>query len=81
MSQYILMAHDQIFKCALVFENQADGLCVLDVTISEKVFYIIGVYAPSDHAVRPVLFRSIVPFPTTSRVTLTGFAMLSLTRI
>lgn len=82
MSQHILMAHDQVFKCALVFENQVVRLCVLDVTISEKVFYITGIYAPSDHAVRPVLFRPIVPFPAISiRVTLTGFVMPSLTPI
>ncbi len=42
-----------VATCALVLSDPAGRLCVLDVTIKDKAFRLIGVYANSE---LPVFF-------------------------
>ena len=58
---------------ALVLSDPADRLCVLDVTIKDKAFRLIGVYGPNATRELPAFFRRIEPYVTPSkRVILVG---------
>ena len=49
-SQHILMVVPEVSldaTCALVLSDPAGRLCVLDVTIKDKAFRLIGVYGPN----------------------------------
>ena len=59
--------------CALVLSDPADRLCVLDVTIKDKAFRLIGVYGPNATSDLSAFFRRIEPYVTPSkRVILVG---------
>lgn len=48
--------------CVLVFADSARRYCLLDLTIKDKAFRLVGVYAPNKHAERTDLFWRIEPF-------------------
>ena len=60
-------------SCALVLSDLAGRLCVLDVTIKDKAFRLIGVYGPNATSELPAFFRRIEPYVVPSkRVILVG---------
>ena len=60
-------------SCALVLSDPAGRLCVLDVTIKDKAFRLIGVYGPNVTSELPPFFRRIEPYIVPSkRVILVG---------
>ena len=60
-------------SCALVLSDPAGRLCVLDVTIKDKAFRLIGVYGPNVTRKLPAFFRRIEPYVVPSkRVILVG---------
>ena len=60
-------------SCALVLSDPAGRLCVLDVTIKDKAFRLIGVYGPNVTSELPAFFRRIEPYVVPSkRVILVG---------
>ena len=60
-------------SCALVLSDPAGRLCVLDVTIKDKAFRLIGVYGPNATSEFPAFFRRIEPYVVPSkRVILVG---------
>ena len=60
-------------SCALVLSDPAGRLCVLDVTIKDKAFRLIGVYGPNTTSELPAFFRRIEPYVVPSkRVILVG---------
>ena len=59
--------------CALVLSDPAGRLCVLDVTIKDKAFRLIGVLGPNATSELPAFFRRIKPYVIPSkRVILVG---------
>ena len=59
--------------CALVLSDPVSRLCVLDVTIKDKAFQLIGVYGPNATSELPAFFRCIEPYVVPSkRVILVG---------
>ena len=59
--------------CALVLSDPAGRLCVVDVTIKDKAFRLIGVYGPNACSELPAFFRRIEPYVIPSkRVILVG---------
>ena len=59
--------------CALVLSDPAGRLCVVDVTIKDKAFRLIGVYGPNATSELPAFFRRIEPYVIPSkRVILVG---------
>ena len=59
--------------CALVLSDPADRLCVVDVTIKDKAFRLIGVYGHNATSELPAFFRRIEPYVIPSkRVILVG---------
>ena len=60
-------------SCTLVLSDPAGRLCVLDVTIKDKAFRLIGVYGPNATSELPAFFRRIEPYVVPSkRVILVG---------
>ena len=60
-------------SCALVLSDPAGRLCVLDVTIKDKAFRLIGVYGHNVTSELPAFFRRIEPYVVPSkRVILVG---------
>ena len=60
-------------SCALVLSDLAGRLCVLDITIKDKAFWLIGVYGPNVTSELPAFFRRIGPYVISSkRVILVG---------
>ena len=58
---------------ALVLSDPAGRLCILDVTIKDKAFRLIGVYGPNITSELPTFFRRIEPYVVPSkRVILVG---------
>ena len=53
--------------CALVLSDPAGRLCVLDVTIKDKAFRLIGVYGPNVTSELPAFFRRIEPYVVPSK--------------
>ena len=51
-----------IATCALVLSDPAERLCVLDVTIKDKAFRLIGVYGPNAGSELPAFFWCIGPY-------------------
>ena len=59
--------------CALVLSDLVGRLCVLDVTIKDKAFWLIEVYGPNAISKLPAFFRRIDPYVIPSkRVILAG---------
>ena len=54
-----LVSRRLIATCALVLSNPAGRLCVLDVTIKDKAFRLIGVYGLNVSSEHPAFFRRI----------------------
>ena len=68
-----LISHSLKATCSLVFADPAGRICVVDITIKEDTFRLIGVYAPNCQAERISFFQRIDPFVTSSkRVVLAG---------
>ena len=60
-------------SCALVLSDPSGRLCVLDVTIKDKAFRLIGVYGPNVTSELPAFFWRIEPYVVPSkRVILVG---------
>ena len=60
-------------SCALVLSDPAGRLCVLDVTIKDKAFRLIGVWGLNATSELPAFFRCIEPYVIPSkRVILVG---------
>ena len=53
--------------CALVLSDPAGRLCVVDVTIKDKAFRLIGVYGPNATSELPAFFRRIEPYVIPSK--------------
>ena len=53
--------------CALVLSDPVGRLCVLDVTIKDKAFRLIGVYGPNVTSDLPAFFRRIEPYVVPSK--------------
>ena len=53
--------------CALVLSDLVGRLCVLDVTIKVKAFWMIGVYEPNATSELPAFFRCIKPYVIQSK--------------
>ena len=53
--------------CALVLSDLAGRLCVLDLTIKDKAFRLIGVYGPNVTSELPAFFRRIEPYVVPSK--------------
>ena len=56
-----------VATCALVLSDPASRLCVLDVTIKDKAFRLIGVYGPNAISEFPAFFRRIEPYVIPSK--------------
>ena len=68
-----LVSRRLVATCALVLSDPAGRLCVLDVTIKDKAFWLIGVYGPNATSELPAFFRRIEPYVIPSkRVILVG---------
>ena len=52
---------------ALVLSDPVGRLCVLDVTIKDKAFRLIGVYGPNATSELPAFFRHIEPYVIPSK--------------
>ena len=62
-----------VATCALVLSDPAGRLCVLDVTIKDNAFRLIGVYGPNASSELPAFFWRIEPYVIPSkRVILVG---------
>ena len=68
-----LVSRRLVATCVLVLSDPAGRLCVLDVAIKDKAFWLIGVYGPNAISELPDFFRRIEPFVIPSkRVILVG---------
>ena len=54
-------------SCALVLSDLAGRLCVLDITLKDKTWRLIGVYEPNANCELPNFFRHIEPYMIPSR--------------
>ena len=62
-----LISRHLVATCALVLWDPAGRLCVLDVTLKDKAFQLIGIYGPNATSELPVLFRRIEPYVIPSK--------------
>lgn len=62
-----LVSHSLDVTCSLVLTDLAERLCMLDVNIKEKVFRVIGVYAPNDYRKCEAAFQQINQFLISSK--------------
>ena len=69
-----VIGRHQITTCALVHSDPTGRLYILDVTIKDKVFRLIGVYGPNISNELTAFFRSIGPYEIPSkRVVFMGY--------
>ena len=54
-------------SCALVLSDPAGRLCVLDVTIKDKAFRLVGAYGPNATSELPAFIRRIEPYVIPSK--------------
>ena len=62
-----LLSRRLVATCALLLSDPAGRLCVLDVTIKDKAFRLIGVYGPNATSELPAFIWRIEPYVIPSK--------------